>query len=282
MSEANPELEAFSKFVDALAPWLGEVVLIGGWAHRLYRIHPLARKLDYLPLTTLDGDVAVPPRLKAQEATVRQQLLDAGFEEEFVGEDQPPSTHYHYGKGGGFYAEFLTPLVGSEYDRRGRRKATKEVGGISSQLLRYIEILMLSPWKVELDKENGYPFSAKRNVRIANPASFLVQKILIHGERNLQGPGQGPPLYTRHDRGLFRESGRIANDLSKRRRSTTPSTKKSGNRRRCQEALRQSRRCDSGGCAHGCRTKGESGETCGNLASGTERNLPFLAHFLGA
>ena len=184
MSEANPELEAFSKFVDALAPWLGEVVLIGGWAHRLYRIHPLARKLDYLPLTTLDGDVAVPPRLKAQEATVRQQLLDAGFEEEFVGEDQPPSTHYHYGKGGGFYAEFLTPLVGSEYDRRGRRRATKEVGGISSQLLRYIEILMLSPWKVELGKENGYPFSAKRNVRIANPASFLVQKILIHGERN--------------------------------------------------------------------------------------------------
>jgi len=184
MSEANPELEAFSKFVDALAPWLGEVVLIGGWAHRLYRIHPLARKLDYLPLTTLDGDVAVPPRLKAQEATVRQRLLDAGFEEEFVGEDQPPSTHYHYGKGGGFYAEFLTPLVGSEYDRRGRRKATKEVGGISSQLLRYIEILMLSPWKVELDKENGYPFSARRNVRIANPASFLVQKILIHGKRN--------------------------------------------------------------------------------------------------
>jgi len=184
MSEANPELEAFSKFVDALAPWLGEVVLIGGWAHRLYRIHPLARKLDYLPLTTLDGDVAVPPRLKAQEATVRQRLLDAGFEEEFVGEDQPPSTHYHYGKGGGFYAEFLTPLVGSEYDRRGRRKATKEVGGISSQLLRYIEILMLSPWKVELDKENGYPFSARRNVRIANPESFLVQKILIHGKRN--------------------------------------------------------------------------------------------------
>ena len=184
MSEANPELEAFSKFVDALAPWLGEVVLIGGWAHRLYRIHPLARKLDYLPLTTLDGDVAVPPRLKAQEATVRQRLLDAGFEEEFVGEDQPPSTHYHYGKGGGFYAEFLTPLVGSEYDRRGRRQTTKEVGGISSQLLRYIEILMLSPWKVELDKENGYPFSAKRNVRIANPASFLVQKILIHRGRN--------------------------------------------------------------------------------------------------
>jgi hypothetical protein len=34
--------------------------------------------------------------------------LDAGFVEEFVGEDWPPATHYHYGKGGGFYAEFFT------------------------------------------------------------------------------------------------------------------------------------------------------------------------------
>jgi len=59
----------------------------------------------------------------------------------------PPATHYHYGKGGGFYAEFLAPLVGSEYDRRGKRKATLEVAGVSSQLLRYIEILLVSPWK---------------------------------------------------------------------------------------------------------------------------------------
>ena len=183
MSEQDLELEAFSKFIDAIAPWLGEVVLIGGWAHRLYRLHPLARRLGYLPLATLDGDVAVPPKLKAQESTVRQRLLDAGFEEEFVGEDRPPAMHYHYGKGGGFYAEFLTALVGSEYDRRGKRKATQEVGGISSQLLRYIEILMISPWKVELGKENGYPFSPRRKIQIANPTSFLVQKILIHGDR---------------------------------------------------------------------------------------------------
>jgi hypothetical protein len=135
MSEQDPELEAFSKFIAAVDPWLGEVVLVGGWAHRLYRLDPRARKLDYLPLTTLDGDVAVPPKLKKEESTVRKRLLEAGFEEEFIGEDRPPATHYHYGKGGGFYAEFLAPLEGSEYDRNGKRKATKEVGGVSSQLL---------------------------------------------------------------------------------------------------------------------------------------------------
>jgi hypothetical protein len=184
MSEQDPELEAFSKFIVALEPWLGNVVLVGGWAHRLYRLDPRARKLDYLPLTTLDGDVAVPTKLKKEGATVRKRLLEAGFEEEFIGEDRPPATHYHYGKGGGFYAEFLAPLEGNEYDRNGKRKAKKEVSGVPSQLLRYIDILLLSPWKVELGKENGYGMSPKRTVQIANPASFLAQKILIHELRD--------------------------------------------------------------------------------------------------
>ena len=183
MSELDPELEAFSKFVVAMEPWLEELVVVGGWAHRLYRLDPRARKLAYVPVTTLDGDVAVPPKLK-KEANVRKRLLDAGFEEEFIGEDRPPATHYHYGNGGGFYAEFLAPLEGSEYDRSGKRKATKEVSGISSQLLRYIEILLISPWRVELSEENGYAISPKRSVQIANPVSFLAQKILIHEQRD--------------------------------------------------------------------------------------------------
>lgn len=184
MSEEGLELEAFSKFIAALEPWLGEVVLVGGWAHRLYRLHPRARKLNYLPLSTLDGDVAIPPQLKKQEATVRKHLVDAGFTEEFLGEDHPPSAHYHYRKGGGFYAEFLTPLQGAEYDRSGKRKRTKDVGGISSQLLRYIEILLISPWQVELGEENGYALTPKQTVQVANPASFLAQKILIHDQRS--------------------------------------------------------------------------------------------------
>ena len=82
MSELDLELEAFSKFIVALEHWLGEAVLVGGWAHRLYRLDPRARKLDYPPLTTLDGDVAVPPKLKEQESTVRQRLtfMDKGGE----------------------------------------------------------------------------------------------------------------------------------------------------------------------------------------------------------
>jgi hypothetical protein len=211
MSEFDPELEAFSKFVVALVPWLGELVVVGGWAHRLYRLDPRARKLDYVPLTTLDGDVAVPPKLKKEESNVRKSLLDAGFEEEFIGEDRPPATHYHYGNGGGFYAEFLAPLEGSEYDRSGKRKATKEVSGISSQLLRYIEILLISPWKVELSEANGYAISPKRSVQIANPASFLAQKILIHEQRDYKDRAKDL-LYMHDTVELFSE---VLNELQK-------------------------------------------------------------------
>src|SRR5215467_2403685 len=72
------------------------------------------------------------------------------------------------------------------FRRNSKRKATTEVSGISSQLLRYIEMLMISPWKVELGKDSGYPFSPKRKVQIANPASFLAQKVLIHSEREFR------------------------------------------------------------------------------------------------
>ena len=125
MAELNSDLEAFAEFVEACDPWLGQAVLIGGWAHRLYRLDSRARKLPYLPIATLDGDVAVPAKLKVEESTVRERLLKAGFKEEFAGEHQPPAAHYHYGQEGGFYVDFKSPLVGSEYGRHGKRKATR-------------------------------------------------------------------------------------------------------------------------------------------------------------
>lgn len=182
--KANAELGPFARLIEALDPWLDQVVIIGGWAHRLYRLHPRAQALAYPPLTTLDSDVAVPARIEAKETNIRERLLAAGFQEEFVGEDRPPATHYRLGAHGGFYVEFLTPLVGSEYGHKGKRKATKEVAGVSSQQLRYVDILLLKPWGVRLDESSGYPFASAKYVQVANPVSFLTQKILIQGVRD--------------------------------------------------------------------------------------------------
>jgi hypothetical protein len=101
-------LDSFNRLVAALEPWLDQVVVIGGWAHQLYRLHPHAQALDYPPLTTLDTDVAVPANLPARKQDIRARLLAEGFTEEFLGEDRPPTTHYHLGgESSGFYAGSL-------------------------------------------------------------------------------------------------------------------------------------------------------------------------------
>jgi hypothetical protein len=87
--KADAELEPFARLIEALEPWLEQVVIIGGWAHRLYRLDPRAQKLTYPPLTTLDSDVAVPAKIDAKGENIRERLLAAGFQEEFVGSRTP-------------------------------------------------------------------------------------------------------------------------------------------------------------------------------------------------
>lgn len=176
--------EQFARLIVALEPWLTQVVIVGGWAHRLYWLHPNVQHIEYLPLTTLDTDIAVPNRLKVLDTDLRERLTSYGFEEERLGHDQPPATHYRLADAKtGFYAEFLTPLFGSEHGRDGKLKATRRIAGVVSQQLRYLEILLFAPWTVSLSHSNGYPFERPTQVRIANPASFLAHKILIHNKR---------------------------------------------------------------------------------------------------
>ncbi len=180
----DPGNEHFARLIASLEPWLDQVVIIGGWAHRLYRLDPRAQQLSYAPLLTLDTDVALPPSLLVEKQDIRQRLVANGFQEEVLGEDRPPAAHYHLGdKETAFYAEFLTPLTGSEHTRGGKRKATKRIAGVVSQRLRYIEILLNAPWTLSLDASQGFPLLQGTHVRIANPTSFLAHKVLIHTRR---------------------------------------------------------------------------------------------------
>jgi hypothetical protein len=182
---ANPEFASFARLMESLRPWLDQVVIIGGWAHRLYRLHPLAKRPQYEPLATLDADVALPRRLRVAGDEIYQRLRANGFEPEFLGHHRPPAAHYRLtDPGAQFYAEFLTPLAGSAVARRGRQKATQNIGGISSQNLRYVEILLAAPWNLTLSSNDGFPLAHEARVQITNPVSFLAQKILIHGRRS--------------------------------------------------------------------------------------------------
>lgn len=177
------DLSGFARLIGALGPWLDQIVIIGGWAHRFYRLHPRAQGLDYALLATLDTDIAIPAALPVNAWDIRDRLRLAGFVEEFFGDDQPPATHYRLGApGGSFYVEFLTPLVGGEYDRKNRRTVTTQIGGVTAQRLRHIGLLLDDPWEVEIDLAGVA--DGRRSVRIAHPARFLAQKVLIHSKRN--------------------------------------------------------------------------------------------------
>ena len=71
---ANPEFAFFARLVESLTPWLDQMVIIGGWAHRLHRLHPSAQPLQYEPLATLDADVALPRRIKVTGDEIYKRL----------------------------------------------------------------------------------------------------------------------------------------------------------------------------------------------------------------
>jgi hypothetical protein len=180
---AERDDEKFAQFVDALGPYVARVVIVGGWAHRLFRHHPLAQTLPYAPLMTRDTDVALQTGIALDEENVRERLLSRGFHEEFLGDDRPPVTHYHLGvDDAGFYVEFLTPLVGSEFRRDDTRDVTTTIAGITAQKLRYLEVLLTVPWCVPLDLGRSVG-QAPAIVNIANPVSYIVQKLLVSGKR---------------------------------------------------------------------------------------------------
>ena len=177
------DLEAFARLVTVLRPWLGQLVVVGGWAHRLYRFHRLAKPPGYLPLRTRDTDLAFSPE-EALAGDVRTALAEAGFTEEFLGDDSPPATHYRLGgEDAGFYAEFLTPLLGSEM-KRGKRDATMSKAGVTAQKLRYLDTLLVKPWSVRFGAEQEVPIAAAVDLFVPNPTSFIVQKLLIHPDRS--------------------------------------------------------------------------------------------------
>ena len=178
------DLDALGKLAQALSPWRGHLVFIGGWAHRIHRFSPRANELEYQPIFTRDTDLAFANRAPI-EGDIKAALVEHGFREELAGEYRPPVAYYTLGdENTGFYAEFLTPLIGSGVKRGGEPDATMTMAGISAQKIRYLDILLVSPWVITLDPKHGIPIPSSMDVQVANPLCFIVQKFLIQKDRS--------------------------------------------------------------------------------------------------
>jgi hypothetical protein len=87
------------------------------------------------------------------------------------------------GEDEGFYAEFMTQLRGDGLRRDGRDDVTMAKAGITAQKLRYLDLLLLERWRVEVGPATGVPVASKVSLLVPNPVSFIVQKLLIHKRR---------------------------------------------------------------------------------------------------
>lgn len=177
------DAEAFARLVSALRPWLGDVVIVGGWAHRLHRFHPLADPPGYQPILTKDADVAILPG-DLFEGDIAEALKAEDFEEELSGEHTPPISQYTLSAAGGFFVEFLAPLIGSGHKRGGEPDATVAAAGITAQKLRHLDLLMIEALTVHLGGAVDFPLDEPAAVRIAHPVTFIGQKLLIHDRRS--------------------------------------------------------------------------------------------------
>ncbi len=196
------DLEPFARLAQALAPWSGQLVYVGGWAHRIHRLDPRASTPAYQAVFTKDTDLAFASAAPIK-GNIKTALVERGFREELSGDFQPPTAHYILGdENKGFYAEFLTPLSGSGTKRTGEQDATLAKAGISAQKIRHLDILLVEPWVVRLKPDAGVPLDAPMDIQVANPLAFMVQKFLIQDKRPPQKRAQDI-LYIFDTIGLF-------------------------------------------------------------------------------
>jgi Nucleotidyltransferase len=192
MSRRYPTFEEalldLKRLLTAIEPYLGEIVLGGGWAPYFYRCYPGISSPSHPALFTFDFDVVVPPVLPVDPAGPMSSLLANG---NFAPRTaiRPPVVIYQHeswqeaGKAP-VYVEMLTPLRGSEVDRSGEPKYLKKVQtGLTAQCLRYLDLLLYMPIEMDVARVGELELEASLKVRVPNPATYLLQKALIHGER---------------------------------------------------------------------------------------------------
>lgn len=168
MEARKTDLLSLLKALKVLAPYLDEIVIVGGWVPFLYHRygqmpspHPLLR--------TMDIDVVVPRHVEERERPTIDELLSrAGYEARIYGSDVPvikyeltsPVTEI----------EFLTPEVG----KPGKAALTVQ-RGLTAQALRYLQILLENTKKMEIsDTIDGSDISLV--VTVPSPGAFIYQK----------------------------------------------------------------------------------------------------------
>jgi hypothetical protein len=172
--------------------------------------------LEFEVLMTEDADLGLPiplPIPPPGTPDIHTLLIHAGF----VWNGREGGDLYSLGEEGNFYVEFIAPLMGSATDRDGKPKSKVQVGGVNVEMFRYVDLLLKEPWEYSLVPEHGFS-SAKEQclLRVVNPISYLMQKVLTVGRRPQDSKKAKDVLYIHDTLLIFGENLDNFQDLAER------------------------------------------------------------------
>jgi len=162
---------ALVEALSAIRPYLGDAVLAGGWAPRVYAELSTASRGSEL-LTTRDIDIVLPRTLALRDQTLDELLTQAGFSCELRSVDALPVMHFIARRDAPdeVEVEFITAASGS-------RDGPIEVQtGLTAQAVKFGHLLLENTWQVSLrDLTDG---ALDGTLSIPTPAAFALNKSL--------------------------------------------------------------------------------------------------------
>jgi|CXWL01.1.fsa_nt_gi hypothetical protein len=169
------EVDVLCRLMRALSGVVPELIIAGGQAARLLRLHPLAIRLEWNPLLTSDTDVATVDK-GHRGNDLAKAFETEGFTHALEGDDVPPRTYYLRGAA---EIELIVPDVA----RRHSKGATVNLLGVSAQKVKDLEPLLVEPTELEVPNVG--------RVRVPNPAAYIIQKVLtLKNRRSLEKKGK--------------------------------------------------------------------------------------------
>jgi hypothetical protein len=171
--------DSFFLALDALKPYLPDIVISGGWVPFVYHAYLDTPKPKERPLKTNDVDITVPMGLKPGQRPSLRKLLEAGdFEERrkmpMIPSEQkgPEETIYEVSKNGvDIELTFLAPRIGMD-----KRPAAELPSGVVATLLPYVRILLASTMPVRISGRTSQGQEIDLEATIPTPEAYCYQK----------------------------------------------------------------------------------------------------------
>lgn len=167
--------EVLHACIAPLRPYLGQLVIAGGWVPYLYT-KLYEGSVANAPLLTTDFDVALVRRsLIEGDVTLDESILNSGFTYDFASLDKPPVVKYvkHLKNGSQAEIEFITDAAGAV----GR---VEVIGSVNAQALQDVDLLLDRPWALPLARFGDL---GEGELCLPRPSRFVLHKVLVAPRR---------------------------------------------------------------------------------------------------